>query len=338
MSDLDLVRELFPERATDTAARHRVRAAVAVRTYERRRVPLLRRRFVPAFGVATVAAAAAVGLVFLFAGTSATVSASAARLLHRAALATRHDRSLAALQPGQYLYTKSVNAYTSTTGGTKADGSTWQYTALVPQVREIWLGADGSGWLHETGGEPTFLSERDRQAWIADGRPNMGTGVSNIRLGGDGAETAQMASIDLPSDPVALYARLHQEADGNGNGVYPEMFTLIGDALRENYTTPAQRSALYEVAARLPGIELVGRTTDAIGRPALAVAMENGHNEARSTLLFDPKSYALLGEEDVVLAGNSFGYPAGTVVGRATYVEQKVVDSVPQSVVDAANH
>lgn len=335
MSDLDLVRELFPERATDRTARDRARAAVAVRTYDRRRAPLLRSRLVPAFGAATVAAAAAAGLVFLFAGTSATVSASAARLLHRAAVAARHERSLATLQPGEYLYTKSVNAYLSTTGGTRPDGTTWEYSALVPQVREIWLGPDDNGWLHENGGEPTFLSDRDRQAWIADGSPNMGTGVSNTKL--ESGANSQMPSLDLPSDPDQLYARLHREADGNANGVYPEMFTLIGDALRENYTTPAQRAALYEVAARLPGIELVGATKDALGRPAVAVAMENGHNDARSTLLFDPRSYALLGEEDVVLPGNSFGYPAGTVVGHATYVDQKVVDSVPRSVVDAAH-
>jgi hypothetical protein len=88
----------------------------------------------------------------------------------------------------------------------------------------------------------------------------------------------------------------------------------------------------------LPGIVLVGRTTDATGRPAVAVAMDYSHNRMRSTLLFDPSSYALLGEEDRVLSGSEYGYPAGTVVGHATYVEQKVVDSVPASVVDAAKH
>jgi RNA polymerase sigma-70 factor (ECF subfamily) len=336
MSELELIRDLHPERALDPAARQRVRTAVAARTYDRRRRTLPRRPLIPVLGI--VAAATAAALVLVLTGTSATVSASAARVLHRAAGAARQERSVATLAPGQYLYTKSVNAYMNTAAGTNPDGTTWQYSALVPQVREIWLAADESGWLYETGGEPTFLSDRDRQAWIADGRPNMGTGTSSTRLGGGPGENTQMPSLDLPSDPDALYSRLHDEAEGNGNGVYPEMFTLIGDALRENLTTPAQRAALYEVAARLPGIELVGRTTDATGRPAVAVAMENGHNEARSTLLFDPHSFALLGEEDVVLAGNSFGYPAGTVVGHATYVEQKVVDSVPASVVEAAKH
>jgi len=65
--------------------------------------------------------------------------------------------------------------------------------------------------------------------------------------------------------------------------------------------------------------------------------MDNGHNDARSTLLFDPQTYALLGEQTVLLPGNRLGYPAGTVVGQATYLEQRVVDSVPAAVKDAAH-
>ncbi len=145
-----------------------------------------------------------------------------------------------------------------------------------------------------------------------------------------------MQSLSLSSDPDTLYAYLHHESEGNGNGTYPEMFTLIGDSLRETFTTSAQRAALYEVAARLPGIELEGRTLDSAGRPAIAVGMTNG--SARSVLLFDPTTYALLGEQDTVLAGNAEGYPAGTVVGQATYLEQRVVDSVPASVVNAAKN
>ena len=41
MSELELVRELFPDRVPDDVARERVRAAVAARTFDRRR-PTLR--------------------------------------------------------------------------------------------------------------------------------------------------------------------------------------------------------------------------------------------------------------------------------------------------------
>jgi hypothetical protein len=58
----------------------------------------------------------------------------------------------------------------------------------------------------------------------------------------------------------------------------------------------------------------------------------------RAVLLFDPTSYSLLGEEQTMLSGNPLGYPDGTVVGRATYLEQRIVDQVPASVVNAAKH
>jgi RNA polymerase sigma-70 factor (ECF subfamily) len=336
MSELDLVRDLFPDRAADDGARERVGTAVAAHTARRpRRLP--RRPLVPAVGTLAVAAAAAVAAVVLLGGTSATVSASAARVLHHAARAARNDPAVGTLEPGQYVYTKSVDAYLSTTGGTGPDGRTWEYSVLMPNTREIWLGPDETGWLHETGGQPVWLSERDRQAWIADGRPDLGSRTSDARLE-PGGSTGQMTSLDLPSDPDALYARLRSEAEGNANGTYPEMFTLVGDALRENFTTPAQRAALYEVAARLPGIELVSRTVDSAGRAAIGVGMENAHDHVRAALLFDPTSYSLLGEEQTMLSGNVFGYPDGTVVGRATYLEQRVVDQVPASVVNAAKH
>jgi hypothetical protein len=336
MSELELVRDLYPERRVRDGARERARTTVAARTYERRGLRLTRRRLVPAFGTVAVAAAAAVAAVVLLGGTSATVDASAARVLRQAARAAANGPSTATLGPGQYLYTKSVEAFLSSTMGTHADGTPWEWSVLIPQTREIWVSRDESGWLHETGGQPVWLSEHDRQAWIAAGRPDLGNGPSDTRL--TPSPGSAMTSLDLPSDPDALYAALKHEADRNGNGTYQEMFTLIGDAFRENFTTPAQRSALYEVAARLPGIELAGRTIDSAGRPAVAVGMETNDGHARNVLLFDPATYALLGEETTVLAGDPEGYPPGTVVGRATYLEQRVVDQVPSAVVNAAKN
>ena len=259
----------------------------------------------PAVGTIVVAAAAAVAAVVLLGGTSATVSASAARVLHQAARAARNDPAVGTLAPGQYLYTKSVDAYLSTTGGTRPDGTTWEYSVLVPNdARDLARPRTRPAGCTRREESRVWLSERDRQAWIADGRPDLGSRHVGHAARRRGGSTGQMTSLDLPSDPDALYAHAQAEAEGNGNGTYPEMFTLVGDALRENYTTPAQRAALYEVAARLPGIELAGRTVDAAGRPAIAVGMENGHNQARCRRSSSiPTSYALLGEEQTTAVG-----------------------------------
>lgn len=272
-----------------------------------------RRRWlaVPALAAAVAATAFA---VLVSSGEDSTASAAAATL-RRAASVARTQAPLTP-GPGQYVYTKSINAYTNTI--VPANGAAAAYTALVPHVREIWLGRD-DGRLHETSGTPEFLTAQDRQRWVAAGRPDLPETPSESKL-------PPTRPLNLPTDPNAVYDRLEQEASATDNPVYVEMFTLIGDSLRETAATPAQRAALYQVAARLPGIELLGAVEDSAGRPGVAVAMSGDH-AIRSTLIFDPDTSALLAEEQVALAGNPYGYPAGMRIGYATYLVQKIVNS-----------
>ena len=87
------------------------------------------------------------------------------------------------------------------------------------------------------------------------------------------------------------------------------MFVLVGDDLRETATLPAVRAALYEVAARIPGVELIGNVTDRAGRAGVAVAMTDTKSRTRQVLILDPKTSQLLAEEETVVAGNQFGWP-----------------------------
>lgn len=265
---------------------------------------------IPALG-AVIGAVAVAALVTT--GGNETANAAAATLRKAASVARAQTPLVPG--PGQYLYTRSVNAYTDTV--VPVGGAAAAYTALVAHVREAWLGPDG-GRLYETAGPPRFLTAQDRERWIANGRPDLGQGPSENKL-------PPSRTLDLPSDPDALYARLMQEASTTDNPIPVEMFTLVGDSLREVAATPAQRAALYQVAARIPGVELVGPVTDSAGRPGIAVAM-TAHG-IRSTLIFDPDTSALLSEEQVALEANPYGYPAGTRVGYSTYLVQKIVDS-----------
>jgi hypothetical protein len=108
------------------------------------------------------------------------------------------------------------------------------------------------------------------------------------------------------------------------------MFVLVGDALRETAATPAQKAALYAVAARIPGVQLLGTVTDAQNRQGTAVAIDDPENRIRQTLVLDPQTGTLLDEEELTLDGNSFGYPAGTRIGYASYLEQAIVASDTQ--------
>jgi hypothetical protein len=130
-----------------------------------------------------------------------------------------------------------------------------------------------------------------------------------------------VANLDLPTDPVALRKVLES---GNIKGLHAQPGThgilgTIGILLHEAYASPALRAALYEVAASLPGLRLLGPTTDSLGRSGLGVAEEI--HGSRHVLVFDPQTAVLLGQRDVVIDPQTSGIaaPPGTVFGYATY-------------------
>ena len=306
MAELELLRSL-PFEIGEPSVEARARARGRLLRHMRHSRSVRRRRLLlPAVGLAAAGAIAALVGV----GVHGDGNASAAPALRRAASVARRQAPPRPLAAGQFEYTKSVQAYTTTDGGKG-------WTALTPKVREIWQGPSG-GLLHETSAKPEFLSARDRQLWIAAGRPPLTGPEGTTKL-------PPPPPLDLPTNPDALYAKLHDQSVGNANGTEAEMFTLIGDALRETYASPALRASLYEVAARIPGVELVGPLTDRSGRHGVAVAYSSSVDHERQELIFDPKTSVLLAEQYVVLDGNSFGYPEGTVIGYSTYVSSGVV-------------
>lgn len=306
MAELDLLRSLptnIAEPSDEARARARGRLSRHIR-----RAPALRRRrlLVPAVVLAAAVALAA----FVDIGGHGNGGASAAPLLRRMATVARAQEAQKPLTAGHFRYTRSIV-------GSMSGGQGWN--AVNPGVREIWLGPRNGGFLHERWHKPTFPTAADRQGWIAAGRPQV-----NPRE--DSGKLPPSPRHRLPTDPDALYAKIHDDAVGRGNGTKPEMFTRVADALRESGASPALRAALYEVAARIPGVELLGPATDRIGRRGVAVAYVDGKIHERHELIFDRKTAALLGEEYVQLDGNPYGYPAGTVTGYATYVVNAVVD------------
>jgi hypothetical protein len=264
---------------------------------------------------AAVAVVVAVGIGILV-GSRQPATASAATALRKAASVARTQRPLVA-GPGQFVYTKS--AWLSL--NTYVDNGT-SYSALIPWSRESWIGPAG-GRMHQVPGRARFLSDRDRKAWIAAGRPPF-TGPA----ASEPEPLPPAKPLDLPSNPDALFEQLKREATSYGDRQYAEMFVLVGDALRETNASPAQRAALYAVAARIPGVDLLGNVTDAAGRRGIAVAKDDDVNHVRSTLVFDPRTSVLLAEEETTLAGNSLGYPDGTRIETATYLETAIVDAL----------
>jgi hypothetical protein len=115
----------------------------------------------------------------------------------------------------------------------------------------------------------------------------------------------------LPTDPAKLDQLLSSGINGAGPDDDSEMFVIVGDLLRESPAPPALRKALWEVAATIPGITLVGEVTDHAGRAGVAVERHG------TRYVLDPSDGRLLEE--------------GSGDWQSTYLSQGPADSAPKA-------
>ncbi|HEX6844152.1 MAG TPA: CU044_5270 family protein [Actinomycetota bacterium] len=189
------------------------------------------------------------------------------------------------LPQGAFVYTKTVALWQSCT-----------LEGCEPRevTREAWIARDGSGRL-----------VHDDDDWPSE------------RFGPGGLHFENLSA--LPTDPRALASVIEERVGDHPNGEY-EVFVVVGDLLRETYSSPELRRALFEVAASLEGAELVGATTDGLGRPGIGVGyLDDGNLE---TLVFDERTSKVLGEKTEA--------PNGDVVSWSSVVASGVVGSVSE--------
>ncbi len=221
---------------------------------------------------AVAAAALLIPTISLHEGATPSATASAAEVLHRASVAAGAQPD-GDWQGARYWYSKSTYS---------RDGRT--------VTREIWIGHHDPGVLQDPG---------------VDSRTMPLDQAATFNNGGDWDSL-----WSLPTDPDTLAALFRKQGRGQGPDPDSELFTWVGDYLRETPAPPKLRAALYEVAAGIPGVELVGPTTDSAGRAGIGIR-RNGQE-----LIIDPDDGALLADD----AGSGF---------TATYLEQHPSDTAP---------
>jgi hypothetical protein len=111
------------------------------------------------------------------------------------------------------------------------------------------------------------------------------------------------------------------------------LFDAISNGFLFNATSPALRSALYEVLAHLPGVELLGRRRDPLGRLGIAIAI-HGRRTSGFITLFDPATANEL-ETEIVHRSPSRNahiptFPAGTPLTYTVFVSRGIVNSITQ--------
>jgi hypothetical protein len=347
--DLTLVCELHREDAVHEGGRERARAALlaeierAGASASPRRLPVSaptrRRRRLAPVGLAGAFTAVAAGLVLALTlrGGAANPPSAAAVVLQRAAQVAEAAGGPRQLRPGEYWYVKSV---WTTPGVQFAEPSGRAVDTIVDALstyeRQAWIGLDRPGRVEShVVGPITFLSAAARRQWIRAGRPRELPGY-NGSMPPNGFLLPYHQLLSLPTNVDVLWQMLYREAGsrpGQANAAWKrhEMFTEIGDLLREDPIPAKVRAALYLVAARIPGIQVLGLTRDGIGRPALAVALNDTLYGMRSELLFDPKTSRLLGERSVVVKPPpAYHVKPGTVQEGATYITSGIVERIGQ--------
>lgn len=249
--------------------------------------------------VVAVAATVILVVVLLPASGGPFTSKASATLTRLAALAaTAPPTSLGA---GQYAYTE-VERPTMTSVGTSKQGGpsiTEYFTGTV----QTWVAADGSGrQVTTTDPTPHFYTAADQAAWVAEGSPpgvippNQLTTVQVF-----GPDTASEVNgpiplynvTGLPTDPTTLSQLLNNENRGAQSlGTLPAGIKSLdfasscmtaactlferAAALLEGPdigSTPALRQALFQVLATVPGVELLGTSTDPVGQSGVGLAL-----------------------------------------------------------------
>jgi hypothetical protein len=223
-------------------------------------------------------------------------------------------------------------------------------------VEELWVGPDGSGRIAQVNqGTPSFLSPENKAKWVAAGSATLGNPQIDQTFGAGKLPFLDFST--LPSDPAALAKIIRKGRVGPGGlvpaetgpaGAYiasspsAELGHITGSLINEGYATPAMRSALYQVIAGLPGMELLGAVTDGIGRTGTAVALTDLQSGEQTVLIFDPNTSAIL-EVKALAAGPDrlIGSSVGTVVSSTIFVSAGVVDSntsIPPSTANTMEH
>ncbi|MCC3769175.1 CU044_5270 family protein [Streptomyces sp. UNOC14_S4] len=237
-------------------------------------------------------------VVELEAGTTKGLSAAVERISLAAS-----RQPLLEPRPDQFIYVESRVSFLRSESSVGKEKN-W----ITPlHIRRLWISPDGAkGYLYEPGHGFLDRTGEDLDKAETDGRHS----YNNVKA--------------LPADPDALLKRLYQDGRKGDPDADWMAFKEIGSLLQEQVAPPQTSAALYKTAARIPGVKLVGDTTDAGGRRGIAIAFDNGGH--RKEWIFDKNTYTYLGQREILLK-EAYGMKPGTVIGQTTVVTRAVVDA-----------
>jgi hypothetical protein len=210
----------------------------------------------------------------------------------------------------------------------------------TPQDEVSWRRAGEPAKPGPSGGKRPGFVQRHRDPRALEQRP-----VPQHRIGGPafwvlGRTALTVGDVRrLPTTPAALQRKLLSmrvpEPGGHDTAAKARwLWAETPNLLAEWPLTPQTRAAVYRMLADLPGVRSIGRVTDPLGRPGVAVARAE-HNQGFGTferqLVFHPESSAFLASQTILRtpAAGAPGRPPGTRLGYYALAVAEWVDQLP---------
>ena len=129
---------------------------------------------------------------------------------------------------------------------------------------------------------------------------------------------------ELPTDAGELEAYLRQVAERSQSDPDQVIWDSVVELLLESPASPELRRAVWNVAASVPDVELLGDMTDAAGRPGIGIELDQlKDNWLRERYILDPSDGTLLEAQSIDAEG--------TVTWRTTLIEQGPADTAPEA-------
>lgn len=316
MDELTLLRRTRDDELTPTPqALSDGRAALLARTQQtdaagsRHRAPRSRRRWKWAIAIPAVPATLAIGVLVAGSVSMSAQSAHAAGILRSAAVEAVRFADPAPL-PGQYVLSH-----------TYADWSWCLPDECMPnvQVIDVYMPADPDAeWVLHRQFLEGYPEGPTEQTWRAvdgafyyDSGPWKGVDVNAI-----------------PTDGETAYAWIDAQYQGGSSSRDEDNFVRITDILRTGLIPAAQRAALLDALARIPGVTATEGVTNLDGVEGIAIGRtEPLRFGQRDEIIIDPATGALLGER-MVSTQSVFGWGVDEVITQ-TAITTSIVDSAP---------
>jgi hypothetical protein len=234
-------------------------------------------------------------------------------LLHLAAVAARQPVPSPPAR-GAYAYAKSAGWYLNI----RVDGAASSST-IVATVTESWTRADGWARILKT-----RASTDGSRVTEPTGRPVV---VDDFTVPAGGAHPDPL--LHLSADPTVVAHQLNAGDPPKQTEPVENFLWLTDLSLRQPVPSNVE-STILRVLARSPGLINSGTVVDRVGRPGVAVSLESAFSGllTRYTLIFDPSTGGLLGEEETLIGKpRKLDVRTGAVLSYTDFLSSRYVGS-----------